>query len=338
MPLLCGLVYGGYHAHVLAMVLGTLIGCTDFVDGYLARKHGPTVLGGLMDPIADKIFIALSFLPFMDNGWVPWWFVAALLVREFLVTALRSSLEIRRHHLATTYLAKVKTWVQMCGIGLLLLLPLVRSQSVMSILLGLAIVLPLLGLVLVRWKMGRHWPGAWVFAGSMSVMLVLYRVDGAHAVRLGLIFMILCITWASGLDYLVTAWRELLSNLTAFDSARALGALALPVLASLVLVRTDAAAWPIMAIVAVELAHGGLDNLLAHHGACAPAWSHGSRVLGASALLGLALAFPSSATVMSIFSLATSLLPTSWTFFQNRRFYLEERLREKKRVAKPATA
>ena len=33
-----------------ALIVGTLIGCTDFVDGYLARKQGPTVLGGLIDP------------------------------------------------------------------------------------------------------------------------------------------------------------------------------------------------------------------------------------------------------------------------------------------------
>ncbi len=120
MPGLCWLLYGGETQKLLALILGTLIGCTDFVDGYLARKYGPTVLGGLMDPIADKVFIAVAFLPYADRGWTPWWLVAALFLREFLVTALRSCFERRALTLKSSYLAKVKTWVQMCGLGLLM--------------------------------------------------------------------------------------------------------------------------------------------------------------------------------------------------------------------------
>ena len=33
----------------------------------LARKYGPTVLGGLLDPIADKVFIAFAYTPFADD-------------------------------------------------------------------------------------------------------------------------------------------------------------------------------------------------------------------------------------------------------------------------------
>src|SRR5262245_19113939 len=86
-PLPCWLLYQGHVGKVAAVTLGTLIGCTDFVDGYLARKYGPTVLGGLMDPIADKVFTAIVFIPAVDLGWVPAWLVALLLVREFLITA-----------------------------------------------------------------------------------------------------------------------------------------------------------------------------------------------------------------------------------------------------------
>ena len=50
-----------------ALIAGTLIGCTDWVDGMLARKYGPTVLGGLLDPIADKVFIAFAYVPFADT-------------------------------------------------------------------------------------------------------------------------------------------------------------------------------------------------------------------------------------------------------------------------------
>src|SRR5581483_5239584 len=89
-PIPCWLLYQGVHGQFAALVFATLLGCTDFVDGYLARKHGPTVLGGLMDPIADKVFIAITFLPAVDLGWCPPWLVAALFAREFVVTAARS--------------------------------------------------------------------------------------------------------------------------------------------------------------------------------------------------------------------------------------------------------
>src|SRR5205814_2503487 len=105
-----------------ALVLATLLGCTDFIDGYLAREQGATVLGGLMDPIADKVFIAITFLPAVDLGWVPPWMVVALFAREFLVTALRSSYERRGHSLKSTYLARYKTWAQMCSVAVLMLL------------------------------------------------------------------------------------------------------------------------------------------------------------------------------------------------------------------------
>ena len=75
-----------------------------------------------MDPIADKVFIAATFLPAVDLGWVPSWLVALLFVREFFVTAARTSYERRDLQLKSSYLARYKTWVQMCGVGVLMLL------------------------------------------------------------------------------------------------------------------------------------------------------------------------------------------------------------------------
>ncbi|HEY4223689.1 MAG TPA: CDP-alcohol phosphatidyltransferase family protein, partial [Myxococcota bacterium] len=42
----------------IAFVAGVLVGATDFVDGWMARRDGPTQLGALLDPVADKLFIA----------------------------------------------------------------------------------------------------------------------------------------------------------------------------------------------------------------------------------------------------------------------------------------
>ncbi len=104
-PFLAALLYGGPTARTIAMFLGIAVGATDTLDGYLARKYGPTVLGGLMDPIADKVFVVTALLPLCDphhphwGAWAPWWLALAILLREFLVTALRSSFELRRQSL-----------------------------------------------------------------------------------------------------------------------------------------------------------------------------------------------------------------------------------------------
>src|SRR5512142_318075 len=116
------LLYQGVNGQYAALVFATLLGCTDFVDGYLARKYGSTVLGSLMDPIADKVFTAVCFMPAIDLGWLPPWMVAALFVREFAVTAARSVCERRGVSLKSPYLARYKTWAQMVGIGVMFLL------------------------------------------------------------------------------------------------------------------------------------------------------------------------------------------------------------------------
>ena len=67
-----------------------LASMTDWFDGYLARKTGTvTKFGILMDPIADKFLVisALILLVYMEELAV--WVASALILREFLVTALR---------------------------------------------------------------------------------------------------------------------------------------------------------------------------------------------------------------------------------------------------------
>src|SRR5580692_8495770 len=113
MPVLSWLIYRGAETGYKnnpylwsALIAGTLIGCTDWVDGLLARKYGPTVLGGLLDPIADKVFTAFAYAPFAAIRLVPWWAVALMFSREFFVTALRSAYEQRGLTLKTSYFAK----------------------------------------------------------------------------------------------------------------------------------------------------------------------------------------------------------------------------------------
>ncbi|MEO8844351.1 MAG: CDP-alcohol phosphatidyltransferase family protein, partial [Kofleriaceae bacterium] len=126
MPLLSWMIYKGHSDHNdaylwAALIAGVVVGSTDWVDGMLARKYGPTVFGGLLDPIADKIFIAFAYTPFADHDvLVPWWACALMFTREFFITALRSAYEQRDLTMKTSYIAKAKTWAQMQGIGVML--------------------------------------------------------------------------------------------------------------------------------------------------------------------------------------------------------------------------
>jgi CDP-diacylglycerol--glycerol-3-phosphate 3-phosphatidyltransferase len=338
MPGICVMVYGGETAQLWAVILGTIVGCTDFVDGYLARKQGPTVLGGLMDPIADKVFIAIGFMPFADLGLVAWWLVVALFLREFLVTALRSSFELRQRQLKSTYLAKLKTWVQMVGLGVLLILRVVHSERSLTIFFGVGAALPIVATFVFRAIKGRWWRGAWIFAVSAGGLFASYLAWGQSVTYNVMLAGMVGITWASAIDYVVVGAREVMPHMHAFDFVRLAGAAVLPVVSVLVLVRTDAEAWPLIAIVALEFAHGGLDNLLAHHGVAASASAWGARLFAVCGLLGAALALPDRAQLLSFAALAVTTAATAVTFFRQRRFYLEQKLREKKRAPAPAPA
>jgi cardiolipin synthase len=318
MPFLALLLYGGHTQRTIALVIGFFVGLTDYLDGYLARKQGPTVLGGLMDPIADKVFLALAVLPFAQLGLLPWWSAAALLLRELLVTALRSSFELRKRTLRTTYFAKVKTWVQMFAVMYLLIVAQGPPEWLLTALLvgpsGGALIA---GLVLAARR--RFWRGPWLFCAGFAVAAAVFLAFGERTFTMAVIVATVAITWASGLDYVVVGFRELPGDLHWFDFVRILGAAALPLLGCLVLARVGLPAH-IFTLISVELAHGGLDNLLAHHGAAASAWAWGARVLTASALLAVSLV---AAPILCVSAaLAVSGAATAVAFWRSRKYYL----------------
>lgn len=76
--------------HMIAFIIAILAGLTDFLDGKIARKYKcESDFGRLMDPVADKIFIAAVFVMLADYRIIPAWIVVVVLSREFLVTGLR---------------------------------------------------------------------------------------------------------------------------------------------------------------------------------------------------------------------------------------------------------
>jgi CDP-diacylglycerol---glycerol-3-phosphate 3-phosphatidyltransferase len=86
---------------------------TDWFDGKLARRHGRTSsVGSLLDPIADKVLVLAALVMLVGQGVIPAWMVAAIVVREVLVTGLRQAAIERGVVLAARDLGKLKTWAQ----------------------------------------------------------------------------------------------------------------------------------------------------------------------------------------------------------------------------------
>jgi CDP-diacylglycerol--glycerol-3-phosphate 3-phosphatidyltransferase len=86
---------------------------TDWFDGRLARRHGRTSpLGTLLDPIADKVLVLAALVMLVEQGVAPGWMVAAIVVREVLITGLRQAAIERGVVLAARDLGKLKTWAQ----------------------------------------------------------------------------------------------------------------------------------------------------------------------------------------------------------------------------------
>ena len=83
LPLLWLLTTAQYrHALVLALVAGA----TDVVDGFLAKRYGwQSVLGGILDPIADKLLLSVCFLGLWGSGQLPTWLVATIVLRDLVV-------------------------------------------------------------------------------------------------------------------------------------------------------------------------------------------------------------------------------------------------------------
>ena len=86
---------------------------TDWFDGRIARRRGRTSpLGSLLDPVADKVLVLAVLVMLIGERVVPAWMVAAIVVRELLITGLRQAAIERGVVLHARDLGKLKTWAQ----------------------------------------------------------------------------------------------------------------------------------------------------------------------------------------------------------------------------------
>jgi CDP-diacylglycerol--glycerol-3-phosphate 3-phosphatidyltransferase len=158
-------VYSRYFSTLIFIVAAL----TDLYDGYLARKTGViTGFGKFMDPLADKILTSTAFIAFVALGYVQAWMILIIIVREFLVTGLRSVAAYKGVVILPSILAQWKTASQMTVIVIILLYINLKTT-----------LLPL----------GYNW--------------AILTSDTTYRVFDGMVFITMLLTVGTGLDYVV---------------------------------------------------------------------------------------------------------------------------------------
>lgn len=115
----------GFHIswnYYFASLLFVLASVTDFFDGYIAREWNQmTMLGAIIDPLADKMLTLAAFLGVMMVGEASAWAVYIIIIRELFITGIRTVAVSEGLSVKASWSGKLKTVVQMFAIGFLLM-------------------------------------------------------------------------------------------------------------------------------------------------------------------------------------------------------------------------
>jgi CDP-diacylglycerol---glycerol-3-phosphate 3-phosphatidyltransferase len=150
------------HAHLIATIFFAIVAVTDWLDGYLARSLSQaTKLGAFLDPVADKLLVSISLIAILSQNLMPILALPAAVIvgREIAISALREWMAEmgKRTSMKVTYVAKVKTVLQMFAIGTLLFYS--NAVSVYFLYLGVFLLFIAAGLTL--WSMIIYIKIAW---------------------------------------------------------------------------------------------------------------------------------------------------------------------------------
>lgn len=157
-PFLWLLLKESYGAALLLFVIG---GVSDALDGFLAKYYGWTSeLGGLLDPIADKLLLMGAILAL---GWLnelPGWLVALVILRDILILsgAVAYHVLIERFQAAPLWISKLNTLMQLtlvCAIIVHYGLTPLPSWLLTSLIYLTALTTVWSGVAYV-WRWGRH--------------------------------------------------------------------------------------------------------------------------------------------------------------------------------------
>jgi len=107
----------------ISLIVFLVAAITDWYDGWIARKYGYiSRWGKFLDPLADKVLSSFALLAYVSLGLVDGWMVWIVIVRDFLMTGLRSYAEYSDRPIVTSKSAQAKTFGQFVVIYYILLL------------------------------------------------------------------------------------------------------------------------------------------------------------------------------------------------------------------------
>ena len=102
--------YGNYIAAAIFLIAAL----SDFLDGYIARKHNLiTNFGKFMDPLADKLLVSAALICFVEFNLLSAWIVFIIIAREFIISGFRLVASDNGVVIAASWWGKIKTNLQM---------------------------------------------------------------------------------------------------------------------------------------------------------------------------------------------------------------------------------
>ena len=104
------------HDFDIALLLVFIAGVSDALDGFLAKHYGWTsALGSVLDPLADKLLLVVTFLSLGYLALVPAWLVVAVLARDIVIVTggVAYYVSIGRFDMAPTLVSKLNTLMQL---------------------------------------------------------------------------------------------------------------------------------------------------------------------------------------------------------------------------------
>ena len=101
--------------YTLALLLFFVAGASDGLDGYLAKKYNwVSHLGGMLDPVADKLLLVGCYGVLAWMGHIPWWLVVTIIARDVIIVIGSFSyyLLYGRYEMQPSYISKLNTFSQ----------------------------------------------------------------------------------------------------------------------------------------------------------------------------------------------------------------------------------
>ena len=110
-PVFLAVLYIGFNgSNYVAMAIFILAGLTDIADGQIARRRDQvTEFGIFIDPLADKILVVAAMLWFVEKDIIPGWAALIVIIREFIITAIRLIAAGKGRIIAAAVSGKIKT-------------------------------------------------------------------------------------------------------------------------------------------------------------------------------------------------------------------------------------